>query len=119
MRVKHAQFRAGSVSDRSMAGWPGLSLRSPGRDPSQTGGSLRSAPATPRLHRRPLPPNGGSKGQESVFSSGNSTPPANCLGWRRGVGRPAFTLVEMLIVVTIMLIITVAVVAVAPRFTDD
>jgi prepilin-type N-terminal cleavage/methylation domain-containing protein len=33
--------------------------------------------------------------------------------------RPAFTLVEMLVVVSILLIITVAVVAVAPRFTDD
>src|SRR6266478_1811392 len=33
--------------------------------------------------------------------------------------RSAFTLVEMLIVVSILLIITVAVVAVAPRFTDD
>src|SRR4029077_11712408 len=33
--------------------------------------------------------------------------------------RPAFTLVEMLIVVSILMIITVAVVAVAPRFTDD
>lgn len=33
--------------------------------------------------------------------------------------RSAFTLVEMLIVVSILMIITVAVVAVAPRFTDD
>jgi prepilin-type N-terminal cleavage/methylation domain-containing protein len=33
--------------------------------------------------------------------------------------RRAFTLVEMLVVVSILLIITVAVVAVAPRFTDD
>lgn len=34
-------------------------------------------------------------------------------------GRPAFTLIEMLVVVSIILVITVAVVAVAPRFTDD
>jgi prepilin-type N-terminal cleavage/methylation domain-containing protein len=38
---------------------------------------------------------------------------------KRNHCRPAFTLVEMLIVVSIILIITVAVVAVAPRFTDD
>src|SRR5216683_1340267 len=33
--------------------------------------------------------------------------------------RRAFTLIEMLVVVSILMIITVAVVAVAPRFTDD
>jgi prepilin-type N-terminal cleavage/methylation domain-containing protein len=36
-----------------------------------------------------------------------------------GQNRPGFTLVEMLVVVSILLVLTVAVVAVAPRFTDD
>jgi hypothetical protein len=33
----------------------------------------------------PPPPNDGSKTPEPAFFSGNSTPSANCLGWRRGV----------------------------------
>src|SRR6516164_4564583 len=38
---------------------------------------------------------------------------------KRTENRSAFTLIEMLVVVSIILVITVAVVAVAPRFTDD
>jgi prepilin-type N-terminal cleavage/methylation domain-containing protein len=74
--MKHAQFRAGSVSDRRKA--------------------------------RELTP--------GACATRLAEPVTNAPG---SEGRPAFTLVEMLIVVTIMLIITVAVVAVAPRFTDD
>src|SRR5205823_14003409 len=33
---------------------------------------------------RPPPPNDGAKGEKSAYLSGNSTPSANCLGWRRG-----------------------------------
>jgi type II secretory pathway pseudopilin PulG len=47
---------------------------------------------------------------------GNKKPVAYAPG---SDNRPSFTLVEMLVVVSILLILTVAVVAVAPRFTDD
>ena len=30
----------------------------------------------------PPPPNDGAKGEKSAYLSGNSTPSANCLGWR-------------------------------------
>src|SRR5260370_40400792 len=35
---------------------------------------------------RPPPPDDGAKGEKSAYLSGNSTPSANCLGWRRGGG---------------------------------
>jgi len=63
-------------------------------------------------------------GAEKHLTSTLSWHSASSLAWRKDLadragGRRAFTLVEMLIVVSILLIITVAVVAVAPRFTDD
>src|SRR5260370_28266319 len=34
----------------------------------------------------PSPPNDGAKGEKSAYLSGNPTPSANCLCWRRGGG---------------------------------